>query len=180
NSALYIPGQYVPVKTGTTNDFRDNWTDGYTPNYVVIVWVGNNDNTRMSGLASGITGAAPIWHDIMVQLLQKHAAKAISRPTNVISTKVCSTSGLLPPPDGTQNACPTRFEYFIQGTQPKITEQGLHQQVWTDKGTQQPAKQGQTDNIELKDQLMYKDPVGNLYCLTCPVPNLNPSPTPKP
>ncbi|MGH7245449.1 MAG: transglycosylase domain-containing protein, partial [Candidatus Levyibacteriota bacterium] len=58
NSALYIPNQFVPVKTGTTNDFRDNWTIGYTPNYVVAVWVGNNDNSPMSqSLASGITGA---------------------------------------------------------------------------------------------------------------------------
>ena len=48
NTPLNIPGHYVSVKTGTTDNKRDNWTDGYTKNYVVIVWVGNNDNSPMS------------------------------------------------------------------------------------------------------------------------------------
>ncbi|MEK7501909.1 MAG: transglycosylase domain-containing protein [Patescibacteria group bacterium] len=75
NSPLRIGNLPVAVKTGTTNDFRDNWTIGYTPSYTVAVWVGNNDNTPMSGLVSGITGAAPIWHNIMANLLEGRPAQ---------------------------------------------------------------------------------------------------------
>jgi len=70
NSPLVISGQTVSVKTGTTEDKRDNWTIGYTPNFVVAVWVGNNDNSPMSPyLESGNTGAAALWHPIMEKLL---------------------------------------------------------------------------------------------------------------
>lgn len=179
SSALFIPGEYVPVKTGTTNDFRDNWTIGYTKNYVVAVWVGNNDNSRMSYIASGITGAAPIWHEIMVNLLKTHPSKLPpTPPSNVVSLKVCSTSGLLPPPDGSPNACPTRFEYFITGTQPKLVDTNTAENVWVDKTTQQPGKPGQTDNLELKSEVFLTDPTGDKYCLTCPAPTQPPSPTP--
>jgi len=61
----------VAVKTGTTNDMRDNWTIGYTSDYVVTVWVGNNDNSKMSWVASGITGATPIWNKVMSYLLKE-------------------------------------------------------------------------------------------------------------
>ncbi|PIR60447.1 MAG: penicillin-binding protein, partial [Candidatus Pacebacteria bacterium CG10_big_fil_rev_8_21_14_0_10_45_6] len=65
-SELVVPNQIVSVKTGTTNDLRDNWTIGYTPEYLVATWVGNNNNTRMNGrVVSGVTGAAPIFNDIM-------------------------------------------------------------------------------------------------------------------
>ncbi|MBI3486083.1 PBP1A family penicillin-binding protein [Candidatus Daviesbacteria bacterium] len=70
NSLLLIPGHTVAVKTGTTDNKRDNWTFGYTPEYVVGVWVGNNNNEPMDPqLTSGITGAAPIWNKIMTNLL---------------------------------------------------------------------------------------------------------------
>ncbi len=103
NSSLVIPGKVVSVKTGTSNDKRDNWTIGYTPSYVTTVWVGNNDNTPMNPyLTSGITGAAPIWHDIMVEILKDKADEAPIKPETVIS---------LPCYLG-------RPEYFIQGTEP--------------------------------------------------------------
>jgi hypothetical protein len=66
NSPLFLKGFNVAVKTGTTNDYRDNWTIGYTPSYVVATWVGNNDNHPLQGVVSGITGAAPIWHQIIL------------------------------------------------------------------------------------------------------------------
>ena len=59
----------VSVKTGTTNDRRDNWTIGYTPQAVVVTWVGNNDNEPMSGAVSGISGASPIWNRIIKAVL---------------------------------------------------------------------------------------------------------------
>ncbi|MBI5449646.1 transglycosylase domain-containing protein, partial [Candidatus Gottesmanbacteria bacterium] len=65
-SNLVVAGKTVSVKTGTSNDKRDNWTVGYTPSVVTAVWVGNNNNAPMDPyLTSGVTGAAPIWHDIM-------------------------------------------------------------------------------------------------------------------
>ncbi len=71
NSPLVIPNKKVAVKTGTAETKRDNWTIGYTPDYVVAVWVGNNNNSPMSPhLESGSTGAAAIWHEIMVDVLK--------------------------------------------------------------------------------------------------------------
>jgi membrane peptidoglycan carboxypeptidase len=72
NSDLVIPGHHVAAKTGTTNDFRDNLTVGYTPNLAVAVWVGNADHTPMRGV-SGIVGAAPIFHGFMSAALSGQA-----------------------------------------------------------------------------------------------------------
>lgn len=177
NSALRIPDQAVSVKTGTTNDLRDNWTVGYTPDYVVVTWVGNNDNTPMSNIASGITGAAPIWHDIMSYLLQNKISHPFSRPPSVIQKRVCSLSGLIPPPDGTPNRCETRFEYFIKGTEPNIADPGI-QTITVDKSTQDLAKPGQTDNVEQKPGIVVKDVTGEDYCITCPHANSTPTPSP--
>lgn len=102
-SSLVIPGYTVSVKTGTTNEKRDNWTAGYTPSFSTIVWVGNNDNTPMDPyLTSGITGAAPIWHDIMVELLKGRADESWIMPPTVIS---------IPCYFG-------KSEFFVKGTEP--------------------------------------------------------------
>lgn len=173
NSSLKIQNQTVAAKTGTTNDFRDNWTFGYTPDYVAAAWVGNNDNAPMSNLASGITGAAPIWHGIMTELLKDIPSHPFSRPSSVIQKKVCSVSGLIPPPDGTPNRCETRFEYFIKGTEPAKVDPGL-QKVKIDKETNDLATPNKTDNIEERDQIVITDATGQTYCVNCP----HPSPTP--
>jgi len=103
NSSLVIPGKTVAVKTGTSNDKRDNWTIGYTPSYLTAVWVGNNNNSPMNPyLTSGITGAAPIWHEIMTEILKDKPDEVVPRPDNVIA---------LPCYFG-------RVEYFIRGTEP--------------------------------------------------------------
>jgi membrane peptidoglycan carboxypeptidase len=72
NSDLVIPGHHVAAKTGTTNDFRDNLTVGFTPNLAVAVWVGNADHTPMRNV-SGIVGAAPIFHGFMTEALAGQA-----------------------------------------------------------------------------------------------------------
>ena len=177
NSELKIPGQTVSVKTGTTNDFRDNWTIGYTPSILVAAWVGNDDNSQMSGLVSGITGAAPIWNDIMSHLLKDKTPEPMSRPPSVIQKSICSDTGALPPPPGSGATCPTRFEYFIKGTEPTMGEPSA-QNVMVDKNTQDLPAKGQTDNLESKSEVVYTDPTGDRYCLTCPHPM--PTPTPKP
>jgi 1A family penicillin-binding protein len=115
NSVLQIPGYEVAVKTGTTNSLRDNWTIGYTPDYLVAVWVGNNDNTPMSYVASGITGASPIWARIMTSLLKNTPEHTtFIEPPDVVKIQICPLTGTL-----NCGACPNpRVEYFVRGTEP--------------------------------------------------------------
>lgn len=92
NSQLEIPGYKVAVKTGTTDEKRDNWTIGYTPEYLVVVWVGNNDHSPMNPyLTSGVTGASPIWNRMIQYLLNEKGLKQkkwYDQPTNIV-TKTC-------------------------------------------------------------------------------------------
>lgn len=114
SSYLVIPGKTVSVKTGTTDQKRDNWTIGYTPSYVVGVWVGNNDNTPMNqAIASGVTGASPIWNKIMSYVLKGKPDEQPQKPEGVIALEIDSLGGGLP-----HGGQPTRSEYFINGTQP--------------------------------------------------------------
>jgi len=113
-SLLYIPQKSVAVKTGTTDDKRDNWTVGYTKSYSVGVWVGNNDNSPMhSSLSSGITGASPIWNRIMKMLLEDKADEPFTKPDSVVEVEIDSTGGGLPVEGNS-----TRKEFFIKGTEP--------------------------------------------------------------
>jgi membrane carboxypeptidase/penicillin-binding protein PbpC len=96
----------VAVKTGTTNNLRDNWTIGYTSDRVVLTWVGNNDNQPMSSVASGITGASPIWRQIMNQQLENRATKhAFVTPDGFEKVAVCQVTNTLP-----CNECPKVVE----------------------------------------------------------------------
>lgn len=115
---LEIPGHRVAVKTGTTNEFRDNWTIGFTPKYLVATWVGNTDNSSMNrSLVSGITGAAPIWNAIMTDVLAAEPADPFTPPTGLKPVKICATTGTL--------ACTyckeVVTEYYLPGTEPKAT-----------------------------------------------------------
>ncbi|MBI3538100.1 MAG: transglycosylase domain-containing protein [Chloroflexi bacterium] len=102
------------AKTGTTSDWRDNWTIGYTPDYAVGVWVGNADNAEMEHI-SGVSGAGPIWHDLMEKIHQGLPVKPFAEAPGMTRVEVCATSGLLPTP-----YCPERVkELFIAGTEPK-------------------------------------------------------------
>lgn len=102
NSDLKIDNYKVAVKTGTTDEKRDNWTMGYTPNYVVGVWVGNNDNTPMNNyLASGLTGASPIWNNIFTEVLQQKSDNKMQIPDGIFEFY--------------DERC-NRKEYFIKGT----------------------------------------------------------------
>ncbi len=178
NSILRLGNYPVSVKTGTTNDFRDNWTIGYTPSFVVAVWVGNNDNRPMSGIVSGTTGAAPIWHDLMEKVLSGTAPQFPQRPDNVVGRHVCSDTGQIAPAEGSENRCPTRFEYFIRGMENshgKISREA----VMIDKGTGDLAKQGQTDNVEAQEKTIITDLNGDRWCVDCPHPEA-PTPTPSP
>lgn len=113
---LEIPGHKVAVKTGTTNNIRDNWTIGYTPDFLVATWVGNNNNKPMNpNLTSGITGAAPIWNEIMSYLLADKPTEEYPVPEGMVKVKVCAVNGLL-----TCRGCPKEVEeYFAVGQEPK-------------------------------------------------------------
>lgn len=89
NSKLKIAGKTVAVKTGTTNDLRDNWCIGWTPSRLVAVWVGNNDNSPMSWVASGISGATPIWNRIMSEVLLNRVDEKWKMPEGVYKAKAC-------------------------------------------------------------------------------------------
>ncbi|MFC1654004.1 transglycosylase domain-containing protein, partial [Patescibacteria group bacterium] len=116
NSLLRIPNHQVAVKTGTTNKIRDNWTLGYTKDFFVGVWVGNNDNTPMSNVASGITGASPVFNTIMSQLLKNLPSHEFKIEDHLIKVSICPLTNTL-----TCLECPnTSFEYFSPGTEPKI------------------------------------------------------------
>jgi penicillin-binding protein 1C len=177
SSVLKVKNYPISVKTGTTNDYRDNWTIGYSPSYVVAVWVGNNDNTPMSGIVSGVSGAAPIWRSVMDYMVEKNPPKALIQPDNVVGLTVCADSGLLPPPDGTPDRCPTRYEYFVKGTQPKQTDPGK-QKVQVDKDTHDLPPKGKTDNLVEEDHRVITDVTGDRYCVDCPHPQPSPSPNP--
>jgi len=104
------------AKTGTTADYRDNWTVGYTPGLVVGVWVGNAENTPMRQI-TGVSGAAPIWHDFMEEALKGRPARDFAKPPGLVRREVCADSGLLP-----GEACPRRrTELFLPGTEPQQT-----------------------------------------------------------
>jgi 1A family penicillin-binding protein len=83
------------AKTGTTQDWRDNWTVGYTPDLVVGVWAGNADNEPMRHI-SGVTGAAPIWHDLMEELHKTIPVHDFARPAGLIEKTICADNGLIP------------------------------------------------------------------------------------
>jgi membrane peptidoglycan carboxypeptidase len=104
------------AKTGTTDDFKDNWTMGYTPNLVVGVWAGNNDGSLMKNVI-GITGAGPIWHDILAYATQRYhfAPDDFVRPNDVHAGTVSAVTGLEPQPGE-----PTVTDWFIDGTMPTI------------------------------------------------------------
>lgn len=85
NTPLNIIDRKVAVKTGTTDNKRDNWTVGFTPDLLVVTWVGNNDNTPLSpALASGITGAAPMWNKIITSFIPNRSNLLFEQPESVV------------------------------------------------------------------------------------------------
>lgn len=126
NSVLNVPGKTVAVKTGTTDQKRDNWAIGFTPSVVVGVWVGNNDNTVMNpAIASGVTGASPIWQKIMMAALKDKPNEQFTVPDNVVQQDIDSLMGGQP-----KDGSPTRKEYFLKGSAPTSSSPAYqHQKV---------------------------------------------------
>jgi len=121
------------VKTGTTNDFRDNWTVGYTPDLVVGIWVGNTDYTPMVN-TTGLTGAGPIWAEFMTYAIgeiKDGNPTPFSRPAGVVDRVVCAISGTEP-----SEWCPQqRSEIFASDQLPKPKSEDLWNKVEIDTWT---------------------------------------------
>jgi 1A family penicillin-binding protein len=135
-STLHIPNQEVAVKTGTTNNLRDNWTIGYTTDRLVAVWVGNNDNTPMSYVASGITGASPIWNKIMRLQLSEENPHQFVLAQNIIETQICKNQPYTPCQYCSKSNLKT--EYFINGTQQTYSCEFASQRASTRKKEHSP------------------------------------------
>lgn len=151
NSVLVVPGKTVAVKTGTTDEKRDNWTVGYTPSFVVGVWVGNNDNTVMSPIvASGVTGASPIWNKIMRAALEGKSNESFPKPDNVYQAEVDALMTGKP-----HNGSPTRREYFITGTDPKNESSAYQRQKVCKSNPHRIANDG--EDSEEKDVILLQE-----------------------
>jgi 1A family penicillin-binding protein len=109
-SELVIPGhKEVAVKTGTSNNLRDNLTIGYNQDYLVAVWVGNNDNSPMSRIASGVTGASPIFNKIMSALLADKSNHDWVIPDGLTKIAICADTGTL-----ACEGCLVKYEWFLK------------------------------------------------------------------
>lgn len=112
-SDLTLRDRPVAAKTGTTNNIRDAWALGYTPQLAIGVWIGNTDNTPMEEL-SGLTGAGPIWNAVMNEYHKDKPVRWYELPPGIVRSLVCTPSGLKP-----TDACQAqRWEMFVEGTEP--------------------------------------------------------------
>ena len=131
NSALKL-SRPAAAKTGTTDDWRDSWTMGYTPELVAGVWVGNADNTPMKKV-TGSSGAGPIWHNFMERALGDQPARQFARPDGIEEFEISTDAGSLPseasPPDR------RRIEIFAVGQGPLGPEYDFHQFIGIDVTT---------------------------------------------
>ncbi|MDD2823250.1 MAG: penicillin-binding protein [Candidatus Daviesbacteria bacterium] len=156
NSNLNISGKTVSVKTGTTDEKRDNWTIGYTPSYAVGIWVGNNDNSKMNPvIASGVTGASPIWQKIMTLALKGKPDEKQDQPSDVSYMEIDGLMG-----GKTKDGSPVRREYFVKGTEPGNISSSYQRQKVCKTNPHRMANDG--EDSEEKDVIMLteNDPTG--------------------
>lgn len=162
-------GRTVAVKTGTSNDSRDVWTIGYTPQYAVGVWVGNSDNSPMTGL-TGYYGAAPIWNEIMEEAHAGLAVESFQPPPGVVQAEVCRDSGTVPSP---QCAGRTYVEIFASSAPPPGPDQDIYRSLYVDTFTLKLANDACASEAEyrtflaISDSSAYNwlnnDPAGNAW-----------------
>ena len=158
-NSLLNTGRPIAVKTGTTNDMKDNWTIGWSQEVIVGSWVGNNDNTSMTRVASGITGASPIWRRTILAALEAgYGAPEWEVPEGVEQVTVDAISGY-PEHDG----FPSKTDYVINGTLPSPPDP-IHKMVKVCEGendklaTEAQIAEGDYDKKEVID-LRRSDPI---------------------
>jgi len=165
-SELVIPGKTVSVKTGTTNDLKDNWTVGFTPDYLVMSWVGNNDSTPMNrNIVSGVTGATPIFNDIMSYILKDKEYDWYEKPEDVIRTGVCHSG--FPPAKNGKTCSVNSTDLYWEGSKPTDSDL-VTKEFWIDPRTGVPPQVGeQVEGLVLENHTFYSDPLTPMYCVGC-------------
>ncbi|MDD4938030.1 MAG: PBP1A family penicillin-binding protein [Candidatus Shapirobacteria bacterium] len=114
NSKLVIPKKTVAVKTGTTNNLKDNWCIGWTPSYLTVSWVGNNDSSPMSWVASGISGATPIWNQLTNLILKDKINEEWQIPNGLVKKNICGRTEWVLAGSELKINCPTPKPSGIQ------------------------------------------------------------------
>ena len=141
-SILELPDRPVAAKTGSTNDTRDAWTVGYTPDIAVGVWVGNNDNTPMNNVL-GSSGAGPIWNAFMRRAHEGQPVHPFPRPAGITEREICKLSGTEPSPYCQEK----RIEVFAFDNLPPTSDQDWLQQVDIDIDSGLLANQHCRENV---------------------------------
>lgn len=159
NSLLNISGRQIAVKTGTTNDKRDNWTVGGNSQVVVGVWVGNNDNSPMLNVASGVSGASPIWRRSILAALNGKPIVSFKQPEDVGSMEVDSVSGAR-----AHDGFPSRVEFFIRGREPGEDKVHVKLKLCKNDGKLANPSDVASGNYEEKEFFVFKeeDPTGGI------------------
>jgi penicillin-binding protein 1C len=162
-SILELPGRPVAAKTGTTNDYRDAWTIGYTPDLVTGVWVGNSDNSEMINLP-GAAGAAPIWHQFMEAAHADLPVRDFVRPPGVVEYEICAESGAQP-----SEYCPSRkVEVFVDGQPPLDETHDWYQMVQIDSFTRLRANELCNDHVVEEKMVVIDDERGREWAQAHP------------
>jgi penicillin-binding protein 1C len=160
NSVLNLPFP-AAVKTGTTNDFKDNWAVGYTPDLTAGVWIGNPDNSAMIG-TTGVSGAAPIWAEFMVnavpQLTGNHPTP-FAAPAGIVQKLICADTGAEPG----KYCLMTRAEFFAADQPPLTADQDLWRDTWIDTFTGLRASADCSDHMEQALTIAVTDPDARLW-----------------
>jgi membrane peptidoglycan carboxypeptidase len=157
-NSLLNTGKPIAVKTGTTNDQKDNWTIGWSQSTMVGVWVGNNDNSSMKQVASGVTGASPIWRRIMFDAIaQGRAAEEWNRPGDVEEVEVNAISGY-----PAHSGLPVKKERVIRGTLPSLPDP-IHSKLKVCRGQNKLASEIRVARGDYEEKeyvaLREKDPI---------------------
>jgi len=147
SSILNLPFD-AAVKTGTTNDFRDNWTIGYTPEIAVGVWVGNADYSPMKNI-SGVSGAGPVWNTVMQEAAARFSGgspAAFTRPETIQEYEICRVSGTRP----SERCSLRRTEIFAENQPPEDSSEDLWQEIPIDTWTNLKASSACSEFTEEK------------------------------
>lgn len=157
-NSLLNTGRPIAVKTGTTNDRRDNWTIGWSQEVIVVSWVGNNDNSSMKGVASGITGASPIWRNTIFSALELgYKAPDWQMPEGIEEVEVNAISGY-----PSHDDFPSKREYVIKGTLPPSPDP-IHRKVKLCRGENKLANEARISSGDYDERefifLFEQDPV---------------------
>ncbi|KKQ50613.1 MAG: hypothetical protein US75_C0001G0026 [Candidatus Woesebacteria bacterium GW2011_GWC1_38_13] len=152
NSLLNIKDHQIAVKTGTTNDKRDNWAIGGNSQVVVGSWVGNNDNSPMKEVASGVSGASPIWRRILLKSLEGKVNTAFEIPSGIVTKEVDVVSGY-----SAHDGFPSRLEYFIKGTEPGEDPVHVKLKICKSQGKLATPSDISSGNYEDKEYFAFKE-----------------------